>query len=194
MEESERQARRKADVDELHRAIGEFVVAFEHVCHAVTFGMTFLLGNAGLQEQRVTNVLLAGLTAEPLRTLYQSLIGQLVTLNDLERKIVGNIFSRFKSLTEERNDIIHSTWFIGWGDNTTEDFSEASGMKLHKTKDGGSVKNLSKKASDFAALTLQAKELAKLMHRLTPCVAMGKSVERNFVLGAAGQVETPPGT
>jgi hypothetical protein len=97
------------EVNELHRAIGEFVVAFEQTCHAMQTCIIGILACAGLRDQQVVQIILAGVTAEPLRAMFESLIGERVQLNEVERGIIKNSVNRFQKLTEERNDIIHST-------------------------------------------------------------------------------------
>ena len=129
-QQDERNERRMREVDELHRAIGEFVVAFEQGCHAMQTCVMGILARAGLGDQQVSQIILAGMTAEPLRALFESLVGERVKLNEVERLIIKSCVTRFQKLTEQRNDIIHSTWYIGWGNEETVDFSTASGMNL----------------------------------------------------------------
>ncbi len=194
MKEEERQKRRQEDVDDLYRSIGEFVVKFEHVCFAVQTGILFLLDQAGLHNQNISQVLLAGVTADPLRTLFESLVAETQTLNDIELKMVKNALKRFQKLTEERNDIVHSTWFIGWGNENTTDFSNAAGMKYHKNKSGAVVKSFGRKAEDFVKLSQEAESLYKIFMRLQGCFGTGFKVQKNFVLSNNGQVSVPPNT
>ncbi|ODS33581.1 MAG: hypothetical protein SCARUB_01315 [Candidatus Scalindua rubra] len=182
MNEQERRERWKKDTDELYCSIGEFVVKFEHVCHALQTDIVSLLDRAGLHNQSITQILLAGITAEPLRTLFESLVCETQTLNNIERKILKNALNRFQSLTQERNDIVHSIWFIGWGNESSADFSEASGMKFHKNKSGAALKTFNQKAKDFDKLSQEAESLAKIFLRLHGCFVGGLAVGRNFVL------------
>jgi len=191
MNEEQGKERWRKDTDEIYRAIGEFVVKFEHVCNAVQTCIVFLLNHAGLRDQSVTQILLAGVTAEPLRTLFESLVAQTQGLNDTERKILKNALNRFQKLTVERNDIVHSTWYVGWGNESTNDFSEATGMKFHKNKDGAVVKFFGRKADDFRTLSEEADSLANIFQRLNGCFVGGFTVEKNFVLSADGHVSVP---
>ena len=192
MNEQERRDRWKQDTDALHQAIGEFVVTFESICHAIQTCIIFVLNNAGLTNQRVSQIILAGMTAEPLRTLFESLVGELVLLNDAERRIVKDSLNRFQALAQARNDIVHSTWFIGWGNESTTDFSEASGHKYHKDKSGAVIKSFRRREEDFAALTLEAKALAHIFQRLNGCLTGPFSVEKNFIVSSDGRVSVPP--
>ncbi|HPD60476.1 MAG TPA: hypothetical protein PKV48_01780 [Thermodesulfobacteriota bacterium] len=194
MDEKERQDRRLKDTAKLYQAIGEFVVKFELACLSVQTCIVFILHNAGLTDQRISQILLAGLTADPLRMLFDSLVAQTQKLNDKERKIIKNALNRFQKLTEERNDIVHSTWFIGYGDRETTDFSKASGMKYHKNGKGAVVKSFRRTAADFSKLSIEAKSLADIFGRLDGCFEGGHSVEKNFVVSRDGFVSAPPGT
>ncbi len=192
MSEEQRKEQWKKDTAELYCAIGEFVVKFEHVCHAIQTAIVFLLARAGLRNQSVTQILLAGATADPLRTLFESLVSQIQTLNDNERKIMKNALNRFQKLTAKRNDIVHSTWFIDWGNESSTDFSETTGIKYHKNKDGAVVKSFRRKADDFRELTEEAESLFKIFRRLDCCFVGGSAVENNFVLSTDGKVSVPP--
>jgi len=193
MNETERKEGWERDTNELYRSIGEFVVKFEHVCSAIQTSIIFLLDRAGLHNQSITQILLAGLTADPLRTLFESLIAETQVLDDIERKIVKVALNRFQKLTEERNDIVHSVWFIGWGNESTTDFSEVTGMKFHKNKGGAVVKSFGRKADDFVKLSEEADLLSKIFLRLHGCFIGGFKVRNNFVLSESGLVSVPSG-
>ncbi len=188
MNEEERLKIRDLQTSELYTNIGEFVVKFEHVCHAMQTAITFMMHGQGLQNQQVANILLAGYTADPLRTLFESLIGELTNLNDKEKKIIKNIFSRVQKLTEKRNDVVHSTWYIGWGNKQTQDFSEAPGHRLHKNKQGAALKAFNYKAEDFSVLVEEAEKLSSLVMRLHGCMVGSFSIEKNFKTNDAGNV------
>lgn len=194
MNESERRERRKNDTDELYREIGEFVVKFEHVGHAIQTGIIFLLDGAGLHNQNVTQILLAGLTAEPLRTLFESLVAETQQLNTNEQVIVKDALNRFQKLTQNRNDIVHSIWFIGWGNEQSTDFTDASGIKFHKDMKGAKVKSFKRKAADFAKLSEEAESLVEIFRQLHGCFVGGFRVEKNFVISTDGHVSVPPRT
>jgi len=188
MDEKKRNEIRDIQTNELYANIGEFVVKFEHVCHAMQTTITFIMQGEGLRNQQVAHIVLAGYTADPLRTLLESLIGEVITLNDNEIKIIKNIFARIQKLTAVRNDIVHSTWFIGWGNETTQDFSEAPGYKLHKNKQGIATKSFKYQAEDFAAYILEANKMSALVMRLFGCITGNFSIEKNFKFDEAGMV------
>lgn len=170
----------KNQTNELHASIGKFLVNFELVCFNMRTAIIFILYDSGLKNQQLANIMLAGHTAEPLRSILRSLIGETVQLNENEKEIIKNIFARIQKLIESRNNIVHSTWFIGWGNETMRDFSEASGYKLHRDKDGEATKTFKYKKEDFKKLSKEAEILSKLVLRLHVCISSNFSIEKNF--------------
>jgi hypothetical protein len=148
----------------------------------------FILDDSGLKNQQLTNIMLAGHTAEPLKSILHSLIGETVRLNENGKEIIKNIFTRIQKLIGSRNDIVHSMWFIGWSNDTMMDFSEASGYKLHKNKDGSTTKIFRYKKEDFEELSKEAEILSKLVLRLHGCISGNFSIEKNFDFGKNGNV------
>jgi hypothetical protein len=71
-------------------------------------------------------------------------------------------------LTTERNDVIHGTWLIEYGNYAThqQNFSKAIGLKYHKNKDGSATKLLEKTVEDLKDLIMQADELRTGFDRL----------------------------
>jgi len=194
MSDDKRLAKRKKQMDELYAAIGEFVVKFEFINFYIEKGIILLLQSQGLRSQQVAQILIAGQTAEPLKTNYQSLIYQTQNLNPTEKLMIENAFKRLVKVIEARNDIIHSTWFIGWGNETTEDFSVASSMKSHKNKSGAAIKSFDYQVNDFKNLIDETEELSKIFSRLSSIYIWGHSIERNFIIKSDGNLSVPENT
>ncbi len=188
--ETIREVTRSNQMKELYRGIGEFAVAFELVSHAERSCIVWLLASAGLRDQNIVQILLANRTAEPLRTLLQSLIGHMRPPNPDEEKIVKNILDRHKRLIERRNEVLHGTWFIGYGNEDTTDWSTAHGVKVGKNKGGVKTTPLNYSAAEFDVLTQEANELTKLINRLDGCFLHGRAVEKNFEISDDGGVST----
>lgn len=187
MNEEERLKIRDLQTSELYANIGEFVVKFEHLCHAMQSVIIFMMHGQGLRNQQVANILLAGYTADPLRALLESLIGEIVKTNDNDKKIIKNILLRIQKLTENRNDVVHSIWYIGWGNEQTQDFSDAPGHRLHKNKQGAALKTFNYKSDDFSAFVEEAEKLYSLIMRLHGCITTEQlSIEKNFKINDAG--------
>ncbi len=194
MSEKERKERREKDTDRLYRSVGKFVVEFEHVCSALQAGIVFILHRSGLHDQNISQILLAGINADPLRTLFESLVNETQSLSKTDTKILKSTLNRFQRLTEQRNNVVHSVWFIGWGNDSTEDFSEASGIKYHKNKKGADVKTFRQKAEDFNNLIQEAEALTKIFQRMHGCILDGHSFQSNIKISDDGTVSVPDGS
>lgn len=191
MTEEQRQAKLKEQSNAIYCAYGEFAVNFEHVCGAIHTAITFILNQEGLRNQQVSNILLAGLTAEPLRVIFSSLLAETQKFNAEEKKIVDSVVKRFQLLTEKRNDIIHGTWFVGWASPTDTDFSKVSGFKHHRSNKGASAKSFGFGVEEFESLTREAKALNNIFNRLYGCFLIGQPVIKNFRVGSDGVVSVP---
>jgi len=191
MNEEERQQQFKDQTGELYRAYGEFAVKFEHVCHAVHTAMVFMLHMEGLKNQQVAHVLLAGLTADPLRSMFAALVAETQQLDNQEKKIIDSVLKRFQGLTEKRNDVIHGTWFIGWANPSDIDFSVAPGFKHRRSNKGASVEPFNSGAGEFQVLTREAEALTAIFQRLHGCFVAGRSVSENFKVHDGGFVSVP---
>lgn len=177
-----RQEKFKSQSNELHSAIGEFIVEFEQVCQAICNNIIFILHKDGLRNQKLAHVILAGLTADPLRSMLQSLILEVRELDEYETKIIKNIFKRFKELSEKRNDIVHSTWYIGWASEDETDFSVAYGGKYYRSATSNERKNFEVTSQYFHELTKEAKKLQYLFIQLNGCLLADLSIKNNFIL------------
>lgn len=168
MDEETRRQKWKNETDEIYRAIGEFVVKFEHVCLGMNVAIAAMLERAGLRDQRIGSVLIANLTADPLRVLFESLVAQTGWLKGKQHEELRQLLIRVQKLTAERNDIVHGAWLIDWYNYSSlqNDFSSASGFKLHKNKKGVATKSFEKTVSDFRKLTAEAESLRDALHKI----------------------------
>lgn len=170
-----------SDVESIYAKIGRFAVEFEQTCHTMENGVRYILLGEGLVNENIQEVLLAGLTAEPLSTLLHSLCHEHLKPTPAEGKIIDFIFTNFKNLNSKRNDLLHGKWFFG---ETTTDYGEMSvvgfGVKLHKKKTGTSTKRFEYSESDFDELYTSARQCHGLMSKLTNCVAGSYPLEKNF--------------
>ena len=165
---------------DLYAAIGKFSVEFEQLCFEIQNTIITILSREGLRNDNVMKILLAGDTAEPLRQKLFALLPETVRLNDQEKKILKNMFSRIQELINLRNDMLHSTWCIGWIEEPIEMASSAKGQKYDKNKNGANTKEFDFKVSDLNLLTEKAVRLKSLIIRLKVCLSAKISIENNF--------------
>ena len=77
------------------------------------------------------------------------------------------------SVNEQRNEIIHGTWYIGWPSQGQTEFNIASGSKDKITKKGIELNSYSWEPKTFDELTEKTKIAADLLHRLISCMSYG---------------------
>lgn len=183
--------KRVVEVDALHQAIGEFAVAFEGISHQQFRCIEVLLESAGLRDESVMQILFADYTSEPMRVMLQSLIGQLRPHDEREQAVLKNLFVRHQKLISRRNEVMHGTWMIGYGNPQTTDWGTAFGWKLGKNRKGARVKGLEYRVEDFNELTQEANELFKAFFRLWGCYSYGYDVAQNFDTADDGTVSAP---
>jgi len=174
--------------EDLYAAIGHFAVEFEHVCNYLRIIIMTILSKEGLGNEKVMQILLSDLTAEPLRSLVSSLISETQQLSEADRKIVSKILTSVQDLTKNRNDVLHGTWFIGWGFSSDTECKTAPGIKFKKDKGGVATKTFNWTVEEFNALTGNASTLWGLLAILNGCIAGNFKVEKNFVVGDDGSL------
>lgn len=151
---------------QLYEVIGKCAVKFELISFYLRQGITILLGEHGLKNQRLSQVLLADLTAYPLKSILQSLITEIATLPPRDKTICDKIFAKVQNLIEQRNAIVHGTWFVGWASTEDTDFSIASGHKWSRGKRGANLRQAQYECSDLNAFANECDIAAKLVNRL----------------------------
>ena len=177
--------------DDIYRSIGLFTVEFEHVILAMRQGITFFLHKGGLRNQQLSNNLLAKITAGPLKDIFEAMIPDVVSLSEPDQIIVNKILKRTQELIESRNNIIHSTWFVGWASSKDTEFTNASGQKLTRSKSGVVVKHFDWKSEDLDKLSKECYEVKILLHRLWICIHNDFKISNNFDINEAGEVSIP---
>ncbi|BAY14015.1 hypothetical protein [Calothrix sp. NIES-2098] len=187
MEQKAHQEENTKEINDLYCAIGEFVIEFEQVCFAISMNISITLLANGLENANIGHIFLAGMTASPLGEIFSSLIPEVKNLDQQEKTIVKQIFSRFQALFQKRNDIIHATWFLPLNANSME-FETANGIKFHKSKKGFEIKNLKYTVKTFKELTAEAKTLRAIFYRLGVCIYDDYDIKDNFFIDADGNV------
>ena len=175
-----RSQQRDSEVGELHRSIGEFVTSFEEVCFTVHGGIVSLLQSAGLRNQRLADVILAGMTAEPLTSLYAAIVPETQKLEVEDRKVVNNTLKRFRDLTAVRNDIVHRMCFVGGGNDQTSNWSSANRIKVHINTSGPIYKVASRGPVELREHVSEAIELVVLFNCFMACFIENRPIS-NFV-------------
>ncbi|HRQ60536.1 MAG TPA: hypothetical protein PLO23_03330 [Alphaproteobacteria bacterium] len=180
MEESERMKIRDEQTKEIYCSIGEYIVQFELLVYNMSLGIRILIQSQGLKSTQIAGIILSDLTAMPIKKILQGMIAEVGSLSKEEQKISDKIFSDIIKVIEGRNELIHSTWFVGWGNNETVDFSMATGHKYKTTKAGLEIRSMNRTAENFKEITAEIIRLQELVMRLWGCVHGGHKVINNF--------------
>jgi aldehyde:ferredoxin oxidoreductase len=123
-----------------------------------------------------------------MRAMLQSLISHLRPENATEKAVVKNLLDRHQKLISRRNDVLHGTWFIGYGNEETTDWSTAVGFKLGKDRKGAKHKTFEYNVENFEEMIKEAEDLTAALDRLTGCFTAGSDVEKNFNADNDGRV------
>ena len=152
--------------DLLYNAIGRFAVDFEKVTDEMRSCIMDSLESNGLGNREMGEVIVADLSADPLRRLLGAIFYiQWPKDTEAQRKVSG-LLKRIQVLTSVRNRILHGRWDIGdpfW----TDDISVAEGLKLRSSEKQGLVREwMDYKAEDFDDHTSEAERLVELIRTL----------------------------
>jgi len=192
MDSDERTKRHIEQTDDIYRAIGKFSVKFEQLVFYMRQGITFFLSQNGLKSQQLSHIVLADQTAYPMKTMFAAMIYELVNLSGEERRIVKEILKQVQTLIDRRNDIVHSTWFVGWASPSDTDFGDVSGHKLTKGRSGASVKGFDFTSTDFDQVSDECDSVSTLVNRLWVTVMSGSPIENNFYFDESGELIGSP--
>lgn len=156
---------------EVYENIGRLTVDFEHVCRAMETCIRHILHSEGLTNGSIQEILLAGMTADPLATLLQRLAGQTLVKTEKEKAISSRLFKELRELISSRNDLIHAKWFlVGMAVNEQEREIQALGEKLYANKEGTATKNLNLAKPDLEKVINACREAGIRISLLTRCV------------------------
>ena len=191
MDESEKTAKFREQTEALYAALGRFAVNFEHVCHNMVTVVSLILHQDGLRSQSLANCLLADLTADALRRVFGAVVAEVRKDDNDEIRALDNVLSRTQRLTQQRNDVIHRMWFIGWASPDQEDFAKASSWKFKNTKRGAEFQPREYSVAEFDELSEHADEIAAIIERMGGCIGTNKSFVRNFHIEKDGTVRLP---
>jgi hypothetical protein len=169
----------EAQTSDLYRALGKFVVQFEHLMWAAKNKINLLCGHG--QE---TALLLEPYTSRQTIDLISDLIHQRaekISLDAEDQVLFKALVSDLRSINTERNKVVHTTWYIGWCSDEDTDFSEAHG---HKFSSQLNFKVLKVNSGVFETLTVRCQELYNVMFTLWPIEIeqlRGPPLHTNFV-------------
>jgi hypothetical protein len=183
MNQSEREAKRREQLEAMYAAIGRFVVKFEWVCEQMTGCIIFSLHSDGLRTQNLAWALLAELNANALLQSFRAVVAELRKDHAEDMLILDNVSNRVGKLIGERNDVIHRTWFIGWGSGW-----EVDSWKFKKTKAGAKYKPRKGSVDEFNTLSNEADELASIISLISAYLMLNEPFSNGLKVEEDGTV------
>jgi hypothetical protein len=123
---------RTAQTNEIYQALGQFFVEFSRMVSAMEGGLYSITGG----DQGMIRAIVAELTADPLTRAWRSVIVQGTDLSENDRKVLSDLVAEISNLINLRNDWAHGTWFVGYGNEQTTDWSKASIMRFKNSAKG----------------------------------------------------------
>jgi hypothetical protein len=176
----DKKERLENQTSQLYQSYGKFAVEFEQMCMNIRTCITFAMHIRGLKDQELIRILLVDHTASPLISKLRSIIAILYKDEPDSIKHIDPLFKFCININERRNEIIHGSWFIGWGSTEQEDFHVATGLKDKITKKGVELNVLSYENVNFDELTEKIIIAKNLLSRLNDCIVKGYSVLKNL--------------
>jgi hypothetical protein len=165
MSEETKENRRERQAQENWAMIGRYIQHFELMVDAARSGCLMIMCG-DLHHQRLVNIALnhQSMTARPLFDILRSLVYEMLGPSEnaseeaqakakSDRGRANEIFTQldtdYQAAVKFRNDLVHSTWRIGWGGSETEDFSEMLVYKFKATAKGLRVSHVAKTKGDI---------------------------------------------
>lgn len=147
----------------LYSLMGEFAVEFEIICLNMRMGITMLATQSGLQDQNIMQAAMAEYSAAPLLKVFRSMFMDSKWITTEVEQFLKDINRRMIKLTETRNQYIHGTIFVGWGNGDETEFTHANGHKIVNTSTGTEIKNFTVDEETFRPILKECRELAALV-------------------------------
>jgi hypothetical protein len=188
VDKEEREAIRKQQTAELYQSIGRFAVQFEHVTLAMKHTVAEAYKSRGLTEPSLAALAFRRKAAGPLRRLYSEVVRTwlLPPGADGDIQILKAIEKRVDKLIDDRNEALHSTWYVGWGSEDDTDFSKAAGIALGERDKYFTTSEWT--AKDFDALADTADEIANLLNLVYAFLKIDGTLAAHFELDGNGAV------
>jgi hypothetical protein len=130
---------------ELCTAIGAYIVSFENLMTAIRYAIHELLKREGLSNMRITDMLAADLTADPLFKKFDGLLSMILTEEYNDPIFKKRYTTTYNGIMEDivfRNRIAHTHWHIAFKfDHETKKASTQLSGNLLRYRKGKGAEN-----------------------------------------------------
>ncbi len=193
-----KEQRRDTATREQFEYLGRFVQHFELMIEAIR-SSCLLICSANPNQQRIMHIVFGyqNMTARPLFDIFRAIVAETMQNPDTESKaadkalfakdrtVARSVFKQMsedmRRVTDARNDIVHGTWRIGWGNTGDEDFSNISMHKAKATASGLAFVQPIRSVNELKVQIAECDRLSAIIHTIAACLMFPKlSVSRNF--------------
>lgn len=122
------------NMEKYYNEYGKFTINFEEICFRLNYFIRHVCtdGNLFSEEDKRIEILLQGLTAQPILAKFKSLFLTTKHVEDAQlKKMVEIFYSNFITVIECRNLLAHGTFFFGDPHGNTDKF-QVRNTKLNK--------------------------------------------------------------
>jgi hypothetical protein len=162
---------REMQIALIYANIGRMVVKAEHLNNAMYQACSSLHETKEL-PQDYSDTILVGQNLEPMRRTWTKLM-KLQYSDDVDAvEIVKHLSKRIDNVNGRRNKIVHRLWFIGWGNEETESYEEATGIKIERRAGRGGIKISKRNTKDFEEVVGEFDLLTGMVRRVSGCVVI----------------------
>ncbi|MVT37354.1 hypothetical protein GO497_08995 [Acidovorax citrulli] len=120
------------------------------------------------------------MTAAPLLSSYRSIMA--LRCREEDRPFFKVLCTRIQRITEQRNNIVHGTWYVGWGNDPMSMFFDAPGVKIKNSSSGPKDVNMTLSEDTFRPFIRECQELHELVFLMTVSVIDGSAVSERCEL------------
>jgi len=182
----------------IYARIGEYVVEFSQLVHWLKIMLASSIAKNSSQQPTVNDLLDELSDGALIRVVRRHLVAPEYRSTE-DRKIIDEILGRIGSAEAERNQLLHSVWFVGWGNEQTTDWSKAARIKstAKRTKIGASEshneseESIAARVRNLSELRADAVRLVTIGLVPLPESAVPGKIARNFEREADGRYRVP---
>ncbi len=152
---------------DFYQLIGESAVQFEEICYQMENCADRVLRLNGLDRKAMRQVVLSGLTADPLQRMLRALLAEHFKGKGYEN-ILRSSFLGFENVTKERNSIIHGKWVVPIDEEQWRiDRQHVLSRRLKTSKSGDDAVFLRYSEEDFSVFINECFRLQRVFSHLS---------------------------
>lgn len=133
------ETKRKVAITKIYAAMGRLAAQTEHTNQSIISSITFLFlkKSEGKLDTCFPEIAFSTYNFQNSKRTWESLFGHIINNEgEFSKKVLKAISKKLDKISQKRNDLIHSTMFIGWGNENTEDWSLPDRIKPKRSIEG----------------------------------------------------------